>query len=853
MKVRLYKIASDVGIQNADLVKKCRMLGFNVRNHMSTIEEAEVQVVKRAIERERQKPVKEKVLRAGVLLRKGVHKPKPAVTEEAPAAAAAPAPSTSVPAEMPAAPAAGSGWPSDAAAEPAPALAEAASTAASVQEAATEVPSPSPAEAPEVVEPAREAGEPVPAEEADQAGDAGGMPRIVGRIELPKPLAKVASKPAPKATVESEAAKQRVAARKGDARRPARRIEEMRASAVPAWDARAKRPRKKKVAPGTKTKKTEITTPKAIKRVVRIEGQISLQELAKAMEVKATEVLMRLIKLGMTGVNINSSLDVDTAKIVATEFNYEVEDVSFEEDGLIQAAASSTEVADEAKLASRAPVVTVMGHVDHGKTSLLDYIRKSRVAKGEAGGITQSIGASEISTDKGRVVFIDTPGHEAFTEMRARGAQVTDVVVLVVAANDGVQAQTVESINHAKAAEVPIVVAVNKMDLPNANPERVRKELADHDLLSEDWGGETLFAEVSAETGQGVDRLLENLLLQAEMLDLKCNPDRPAHGSVIEAKLDKGKGPVASVLVTDGTLITGDNIVAGATFGRVRAMTNHLGKPVQQAEPSTAVEILGLNNVPLASDPVDAVADLKKAQLVADSRADKIAAAGAAETGGTALTDILSKIQAGEKAELKVILKADVQGSLEAVKAAILKLGTEKVGTSVIHASVGGITESDVNLASASGALIVGFNVRPAGKARRVAISEKVDIRMYTVIYDLLDDMRKSMIGMLEPVLEEVYLGKALVKQTFNISKLGTVAGCEITEGKVTRTASVRLVRDSAVVWTGKIGSLRHFKDDVKEVVAGLECGISIEGYNDIKAGDEMECFEEQEREATLE
>ncbi|MBW2264296.1 MAG: translation initiation factor IF-2, partial [Deltaproteobacteria bacterium] len=669
---------------------------------MSTIEEAEVQVVKRAIDRERQDPVQEKVLRAGVLLRKGVNKPKPpAPEEEVPAAApVAAAMLSDAAATMAAAPAAESGWQADpVVGEPTPALAEAAPSAISVQDTTADVPQPG------LVKPEAQVVVAPPA--ADAAGDAAGegMPRIVGRIELPKPLAKVVGKAVPKTTAESEAAKLRLSQRKGDARRPARRIEEMRASAVPAWDARAKRPRKKKVAPGTKTRKTEITTPKAIKRVVRIEGQISLQELAKAMEVKATEVLMRLIKMGMTTVHINSSLDVDTAKIVAAEFTYEEEDVSFEEDGLSQTVATGAEVEGEIELSSRAPVVTVMGHVDHGKTSLLDHIRKTRVAKGEAGGITQTIGASEVKTKKGRVVFIDTPGHEAFTEMRARGAQVTDLIVLVVAANDGVQAQTIESINHAKAAEVPIVVAVNKMDLPNANLERARKELADVGLLGEDWGGDTLFAEVSAETGQGIDRLLENILLQSEMLDLQCNPDRLAHGSVIEARLDKGKGPVASVLVTDGTLRVGDNIVAGAAFGRVRAMTNHLGKPVQVAEPSTAVEVLGLNNVPLASDPVDAVSELKKAQLVAESRAGKLAAAGAAEGGGTALTDILLKIQAGEKAELKVILKSDVQGSLEAVKAAILKLGTEKVGTSVIHASVGGITESDVNLGSASGAL----------------------------------------------------------------------------------------------------------------------------------------------------
>ncbi len=494
-----------------------------------------------------------------------------------------------------------------------------------------------------------------------------------------------------------------------------------------------------------------------------------------------------------------------------------------------------------------------MGHVDHGKTSLLDRIRKTRVASGEAGGITQSIGASEVETDRGRIVFVDTPGHEAFTEMRARGANVTDLVVLVVAANDGVQAQTIESIDHARAADVPIVVAINKMDLPNANPDRVRKELANHGILSEDWGGENLFREVSAETGMGIDELLDAILLQAEMLDLRANPERPAHGTVIEARLDKGKGPVATILIQDGTLRAGDTIVAGSAYGRVRAMTDFRGKPVKEAGPAMAVEVQGLGMLPNASDPVDVLADMKKSQLVAESRASKAAAAESPDGTGTALADILSRIRAGEKTELKIILKADVQGSLEAVRNAILQLGTEKVGTTVIHASVGGITESDVNLASASGAIVVGFNVRPAGKARAVADAEKVQVRMYTVIYDLLDDLRRSMVGMLEPVFEEVVLGSALVKQVFNISKLGMVAGCEITDGRVLSGSSARLVRDSAVVWTGKLRSLRHFKDDVREVGAGLECGIGLEGCNDVKAGDVMEFFEQREREAKLE
>jgi len=843
MKVRLYKIASDLGIPNDVLVKKCRMLGFNVRNQMSTIEEAEVQAVRRAIEKEKQTPVRDKVLRAGVLIRKGVAKAKPRPAEEQVGALEAGVDEIAAQVQV------------------APPVSE---TLAAAELAAAQFPEQfpevgEPAGTPAAVEPTPQPEpESVPSEPAAPEAVGPGMPRIIGRIELPRPASIAAQRSGGAGAAaggegESAAAAQARAGRRGvaEASRPSRRIEEMRTSVAPPWDVRMKRPRKKKVAPGTKTRKTEITTPKAQKRVVKIEGQISIHELAKAMEVKATEVLMRLIQMGMAGVHINSAIDVDTAKIVASDFSYEVEDVSFEEEGLLQPAAGVDEEVGEEKLEQRSPVVTVMGHVDHGKTSLLDRIRRTRVAQSEAGGITQSIGASEVVTEKGRIVFVDTPGHEAFTAMRARGAQVTDIVILVVAANDGVQAQTIESIDHAREAGVPIVVAINKMDLPNANPDRVRKDLADHGILSEDWGGETLIAEVSAETGQGIERLLDSITLQAEMLDLRANPERLGHGTVLEAKLDKGKGPVATVIITDGTLHTGDNVVAGATFGRVRAMTDYRGKPVQVAGPSTAVEIQGLNFVPLASDPVDSVRDPRKAQLIAESRASR-AAAGVAEGMATPLADILSKIQAGEKAELKVILKADVQGSLEAVRAAVVKLATEKVGTAVIHASVGGITESDVNLASASGAIIVGFNVRPTGKARTSAEAEKVEIRMYTVIYDLLDDLRKMMVGLLAPVVEEVYLGRASVKETFNISKVGTVAGCEITEGRVNSGSHVRLLRDSAVVWTGKLRSLRHFKDDVREVVAGLECGIGLDGYNDVKAGDELEFFEEEQREATL-
>ncbi len=592
----------------------------------------------------------------------------------------------------------------------------------------------------------------------------------------------------------------------------------------------------------------------AHKRVVRIEGSIGLQTLAGRMGIKAHELLRKLIMLGMTGVNINSTLDADTAKIVASEFAWDVEDVAVsEEQALVMAAGGIVEEEDLGGKEPRPPVVTVMGHVDHGKTSLLDRIRKSNVATGEAGGITQHIGAYSVETSRGRITFLDTPGHAAFTSMRARGAQTTDIVILVVAADDGVMPQTREAAQHAKAAGVPIVVAINKCDKPDAQPERARRELSELALIPEEWGGETLFAEVSAHTGDGIDLLLEKVLLQAEMLNLQANPNKPAVGVVLEAQLDRGRGPVATVLITEGTLKPGDVLLAGGSFGKVRAMQDSSGRSVALAGPATPVEVIGLNDVPAAGDPVHVLKDVKKAQEIADTRKHKERRSLMPSTGPRlTLEDLYKAMKDTEQLELKVIVKADVHGSVEAVSDSLMRLSTDKVKVTVVHSAAGAITEGDVNLAVAAGAIIIGFNVRPAGKAASLAQQEKVEIRPYSIIYNVLDDVKAAMEGLLAPSLIEKVLGRAEVRQVFRISKAGTVGGCMVISGHIKRTASARLIRAEAVLWSGKLTSLKRFKEDVKEVKEGFDCGISLEGQQDLHDGDIIECFDVEEVRQTL-
>ncbi|HYO96708.1 MAG TPA: translation initiation factor IF-2 [Polyangiaceae bacterium] len=592
----------------------------------------------------------------------------------------------------------------------------------------------------------------------------------------------------------------------------------------------------------------------AHKKKVRIEESIGLQGLAGKIGVKATEVLMKLMRLGMTGVNINTTLDAETAKIVANEFGWEVEDVAVSEAAQLVAAQGTATVVTPEERGLRPAVVTVMGHVDHGKTSLLDQIRKSNVASGEAGGITQHIGAYSVETSHGPVTFLDTPGHEAFTAMRMRGAQATDIVILGVAADDGVMPQTREAVNHAKAAKVPIVVAVNKMDKPGADPDRVKRQLSELGLVAEEWGGDTLFCNVSALTRAGVDNLLDQVALQAEVMELRANPNKLGTGLVIEAELDRGRGPVASILVTDGTLNRGDVILAGAAYGKIRAMIDSQGRQVASAGPSTPVSIIGLSDVPSAGDPVHVLKDAKKAQEIAESRKTKEKRSLVPSSGARAMTleDLAKAMSDTEQLELKLIIKADVQGSVEAVSDALVRLSTEKVKVSVVHSAAGAITEGDVNLAVAAGAIIIGFNVRPAGKAAALAQKENIQIRPYNIIYNVVDEVKAAMEGLLAPTLVEKLIGKAEVRQVFKITKAGAVAGCMVTDGSIKRSAGVRVLRDGAVVWAGKLSGLKRFKDDVREVKEGFDCGMVFDGFGDFKEGDVVEAFEHEEVRQTL-
>ena len=603
---------------------------------------------------------------------------------------------------------------------------------------------------------------------------------------------------------------------------------------------RAKLPRKKKALPGKEQKKTEITTPRASKRIVRIAEVITVGELAKAMGVKAGEIIKKLMDSGMMA-TINQALDIDTATLIAADFDYNVENVAFDAESMLEVEHGAQ--ADES-VEARPPVVTIMGHVDHGKTSLLDAIRQTNVTAQEAGGITQHIGAYSVDVHGRKVTFLDTPGHEAFTAMRARGAKVTDIVVLVVAADDGVMPQTAEAINHARAASVPILVAINKIDKPEANIEKIKQGLTDYGLVAEDWGGDTICVPVSAKTKEGIPQLLEMLLLQADILDLKANSDKLARGTIVEAKLDRGRGPVATVLVQEGTLKVGAPFVCGGNYGRVRAMVDDKGRKVETAGPSMPVEILGLQGVPDAGSPFVAVGDEATARQVAEHRRGKQREANLVKTAKVSLEDLYQQIQAGDVKELRVVIKADVQGSVEALAEALTRLSTEEVRLNVIHASVGGITESDALLASASNAVVIGFNVRPEAKASEIAEREGVDVRLYTVIYDALNEIRDAMEGLLEPTVREKTVGRAEVRQVFTVPSFGAVAGSFVVDGRITRNASVRLVRDHVVVYTGKVASLRRFKEDAREVQSGYECGIGLENYQDVKAGDVVEAFE---------
>jgi translation initiation factor IF-2 len=721
-------------------------------------------------------------------------------------------------------------------------------TPAMGRETASPTPAPPPA--------AQTAAAPATANEAPRGA------RVLGRIDLKRTVTIIPAAPsAPRRPVPGSPTVAPVAP---DATRPARDGEAAKPAATEAEKPKAGRhkkrvvkkqdvlefrekelrsgrvPKKKRALPGKEQRKTEITVPRASKRVIRISEVVTVGDLARDMGIKAGDVIKKLMSLGMMA-SINQVLDIDTATLVAADFDYQVENVAFDVESALEV---EHHVEEESALVARPPVVTIMGHVDHGKTSLLDAIRSTNVTAQEHGGITQHIGAYHVQVDGRSVTFLDTPGHEAFTAMRARGAKVTDIVVLVVAADDGVMPQTIEAINHARAAEVPIIVAVNKIDKADADLERVKRGLSEHGLVSEDWGGDTVFAPVSAKTQEGIPHLLEMLLLQADILELQANPDKLSRGTIIEAKLDRGRGPVATVLVQEGTLHGGDAFVCGVFHGKVRAMINDLGQKVESAPPSFPVEILGLQGVPQAGDSFIAVADESKARQVAEYRHSKQRETELVKSSKVSLEELYDQIKTGDVKELRVVVKADVQGSVEALTDALTRMSTAEVKLRVIHGSVGGITESDILLAAASNAIVIGFNVRPESKGQALASQEGVDVRLYTVIYEAVADVRAAMEGMLEPTFREQTQGRVDIRQIFNIQGVGTIAGCYVTEGKIQRGNLVRILRDHVVVHEGKLASLKRFKDDVREVSAGYECGLSIEGFHDIKQGDVVEAYE---------
>ncbi|MEO7033880.1 MAG: translation initiation factor IF-2 [Polyangiaceae bacterium] len=906
IKLRVYEVAKDLGMENKALVALLQAAGVpDVKNHMSAVSPEGVERVKRHLEKQKQPTVVEERIRPTVVKRRAVVReasapvhaapPAPAIREEAPqrtpqraveeAPRPAPAPPPLVrepeppppavhvrerqveapPAAPPAAiveapraeapraearpepvePVAPPPPPVAREPEPAPAPVAAAPTPPSVQAPHAPV-SPPPAQPspPMAASAGLATSAPVP---RPSTAPKTGIDVWEGRPGVPMPP-QVPRGPMPRRVQYDAKAPGAVQGRPRPGGPP-----QMGGNRGPAGRG-GMRPRGIGSMPKGKISGAVVTQERsAHKKIVRIEESIGLQGLAAKIGAKATEVLMKLMRLGMTGVNINSTLDAETAKIVANEFGWEVEDIAVSEEAAL-VAAQGAELDDSAERVTRPPVVTIMGHVDHGKTSLLDQIRKTNVVSGEAGGITQHIGAYSVPTAHGPVTFLDTPGHEAFTAMRMRGAQTTDLVVLVVAADDGVMPQTREAVNHARAAKVPIVVAINKSDKPDANPERVKRQLSELGLVAEEWGGDTLYQNVSALTRQGVDELLETIALQAEILDLRANPNKAMSGTVIEAELDRGRGPVATVLITDGTLSRGDVILAGGAYGKVRAMHDSAGRLLETAGPSTPVLIIGLNDVPSAGDPVHAMKDMKKAQEIADTRKTKERRSLAPSTGARAMSleELAKAMQEDDQLELKLIIKADVQGSVEAVEDALVRLSTEKVKVSVVHAGAGAITEGDVNLAVAAGAIIIGFNVRPAGKAAALAQKENVEIRQYSIIYNVVDEVKAAMEGLLKPTQVERNIGKAEVRQVFKLSKAGTVAGCMVIEGVVKRAGGVRLQREGATLWQGKMSSLKRFKDDARDVKEGFDCGIALEGFNEIQVGDIIEAFEIEQVKQTL-
>ncbi|MEN8692712.1 MAG: translation initiation factor IF-2 [Desulfobacterales bacterium] len=880
-KIRVYELARDLNMTNKSLIEKIKDMDIDVeiKSHMSALDDEAVAQIKAGLFGQKSETVVETRVKPTVIRRR-----KKTVTvevppeieaaeeaeEEAPAAVAAEA-ETTPPEEASTPPASAEPGASETLSATAETVIEANVEAEKEAEEAAEPEAPATAETPA---PEPEAAEPAVEVKSKQALKKAKKKEQAAKI-IRMPVSPVAKEPGAepvRGKAPARPAEKVVALRPGPPSRgapgeePTKEVKKKKKKRQ-AEDADSdnkffkkkisfrkkeviegaalyggrQRPRKGKKAGKAKAagpaQKTQITTAKAIKRRVKIDEAIVLSDLAKRMGIKAGEMIKTLMGMGVM-TTVNQTIDFDTAALVAAEFGYEVELATFEEETFLK-----VEADDPTRQIERSPVVTIMGHVDHGKTSLLDVIRKTRITDIEAGGITQHIGAYHVTTDKGKIAFLDTPGHEAFTAMRARGAQVTDIVVLVVAADDGVMPQTVEAINHARAANVPIIVAVNKIDKDNANTDRVYRELAEQGLTPEEWGGDTIFVKVSAKQTIGIDDLLDLILLQAEVLELKADPEKRAYGHVVESKIDPGRGAIATVLVQEGTLHTGDAVVCGVYSGKVRAMLNDRGQMVDAAGPSIPVEVIGLSGVPMAGDELVAVADEKNAKQISEHRIQKYRSKELAKTGRLSLEKLFEQMQQGEVKDLNLILKADVHGSIEALADSLTKLSNEEVNINIVHSATGTITESDVSLASVSNAIIIGFNVRPATKVQMLANEEGVDMRFYNVIYDVIKDIKNAIAGMMSSTFEERVLGRAEVRDTFHVPKIGTIAGCYVTEGRIERGRLLRVLRDGVVQYEGKNASLRRFKDDVKEVQNGYECGVGVENFNDIKVGDVLECY----------
>ncbi len=849
-KMRVYEIAKELKTESKVLVTKLQELGYVVKSHASSLEDGVAKEIIEKLQKEHQASIVEKRISTGVIRRRAKKSPAPAPAaavetdlEEIVEVKAAPEPEKTPAEQAREEPAAGEAQPGEA--QPAG------------KEAVT-------AEPQELVEERKEAGreKQAPRKRAGPKSDFY-TAKVIKRAD-PVDLAERKTTAAPPKTGDAKPTGIRVlkvvpgkegrghqfidmskrdkgrrkttaSSRKGKTNLRDQLFDSFSPAYLPGRSRRRRMTRKT-------GKKTALTTPKALKRVIRVESDsVVTSEFARRMGVKLTEVNRKLREMGeeIDNLRMDGELNLETASMLAQEFDYEVQDATFKEENILRPTGGDT-VED---LAGRPPVVTVMGHVDHGKTSILDAIRKTKVTDGEEGGITQHIGAYEVSLPEGSITFIDTPGHEAFTAMRARGAGITDIVVLVVAADDGIMPQTIEAIHHAQEAEVPIIVAINKIDLPGVQTEKIRQQLTEHKLVPEAWGGETIIVEVSAKTKVGLDELLESILLQAEVLELKANPNKPAQGTVIEARLDRGRGPVATLLVSQGTLERGEVVVMGTAFGKTRMMFDYEGSDMQAATPGRPVQVQGLNEVPAAGEPFNVVASEREAKKLVGHRLEEKRAARSGQTARLNLEDFYEKLQGVEKLELKVIVKADVQGTAEAVKQALEKLSVDKVGVTVIHHGVGAINETDVNLAAASEAVLVGFNVRPDSNAKKLAQTEQLEIRVYKVIYDLTQDIRKAQTGLLPATTKEQTIGRAEVRELFTVPKIGTVAGVSVVDGKMQRGSMLRLLRDSVEVHQGRMSSLRRFKEDVREVASGYECGIGIENYNDIKRGDVIESF----------